>query len=142
MYHRTTYDRKQLFSCKLLLQTASSLALHLPLAKYDFLNILGSCFSRKESYLIGNIIAEVGLGSLRKSNMELSVKIVINLWKSLTCVEKTSKILKGVLDLSILRHDFLITIVECYFHKWLLNKIRWLLPQKQPPEVFYNERCS
>ena len=39
---------------------------------------------------MGYIIAEVCSGSLRKSNMELSIKIIVNLWKSLTCVEKTS----------------------------------------------------
>ena len=43
-----------------------------------------------ENDLLGNIIAEVCSGSLGKSNMKLSVKIVVNLWKSLTCVEKTS----------------------------------------------------
>ena len=55
--------------------------LDLLLAKYDFLNILGSCFSRMENYLLGNIITEVGSRSLLKSNMELSVTIVVNLRK-------------------------------------------------------------
>ena len=32
---------------------------------------------------------------------------------------------------SLLKHDFLITKVECYFQKWLLNSIRWLLPSNE-----------
>ena len=32
-----------------------------------------------KNYLLGNIIAEAGSGSLRTSNMELSVTIVVNL---------------------------------------------------------------
>ena len=43
-----------------------------------------------ESYLSGNIIAEVGSELLRTSNVEHSVKIIVNLWKSLACVQKTS----------------------------------------------------
>ena len=53
-------------------------------------NMLHSCFSREKHYLLENIIAEVGSGFLQTSNMELSVPIVVNLWKSLTCVVKAS----------------------------------------------------
>ena len=42
-----------------------------------------------------------------------------------------SQILKRVLDLTLLKHDFLITTVEGYFYKWLLNKIRLLLPSNE-----------
>ena len=77
-----------------MLQIASSLVLvevlDLLLAKYDFLNILGSLGSLMENYVLGNIIVKVCSGSLLKFNMEPSMKIVANLWKSLTCVEKIS----------------------------------------------------
>ena len=42
-----------------------------------------------------------------------------------------SKISKAVLYLPLLKYDFLITTVKGYFHKWLLNKIRWLLPSNE-----------
>ena len=49
-----------------------------------------------------------------------------------TCVEKTpSQIFKRVLDLTLLKHDFLITTVEGYFYKWLFNKIIWVLPSNK-----------
>ena len=38
-----------------------------------------------------------------------------------------SKLLNRTLGLPLRKHDFLITTVEGYFSKWLLNKIRWLL---------------
>ena len=59
-------------------------------SKVRLFNILHSSFSRKKHYLLDNIIEEDGSGFLRTSNMEVSVPIVVNLWKSLTCVEKTS----------------------------------------------------
>ena len=63
--------------------------------------------------------------------MELSRKIIVNLWQSLTCVGHLSKILKRAPDLPLLKHDFLMTAVGGYFHKWLLNKIRWFLPSNK-----------
>ena len=48
-------------------------------SKVRLLNILHSCFIRMKNYLYSNILADVGTGSLRTSNMELSVTIVINL---------------------------------------------------------------
>ena len=38
-----------------------------------------------------------------------------------------SKLLNRTLDLPLRKHDFLITTIEGYFSKCLLNKIRWLL---------------
>ena len=67
----------------MLLQIASSFVLvevlDLLPVRYNVLDILGSCLSRMENDLLDNIIAEVCSGSLRKSNMERSMKIVAHL---------------------------------------------------------------
>ena len=89
----TTILKLKIFSCKLLLQIASSLllleVLDQLLVKYDFLNILGYCFSQIKNYLLCKIIARMCSGSLPLHDMELSVATV-NIWKLLTCVWKTA----------------------------------------------------
>ena len=61
------------------------LQITLLLAKYDFLNTYTAASAEMKHYLLYNIIAEVGSGSLWISNTGLSVAIVVT-----TCVEKTS----------------------------------------------------